>query len=315
MVTFFMTSSGDSNRNFRDRFNAWWHGIDPLEAVKVGRRVRATAEAEPELPPADLSAWGPIHLRALEMIWGEGHVGPGGSDYPIHLVKPFALTDSHRLLDLGSGLGGTSVAIAERFGAFVTAYEAVPELLEESKRLFAKSKARGKLTALPFEPEETVFPRNGFDAVLAREALCMMPSKPSVMRTLYQTLNLYGQLCLTDFVLMKPGDPSDRVKKWAAQEPREVHLGHIEDYDQMFADLGLEIRIKEDISERYRGHVLSDFNRLTQKLQNTDRPKSRPEVLQLMMVDAERWARFSRLLEEGDVAVYRFFAIKEPKIR
>ncbi len=314
MVTFFMTSGGGSNRNFRERLNAWWHGIDPIEAISVRRKSRVV-QPETVEEVVDLSAWGPIHLRALEMIWGEGHLGPGGSDYPIHLVKPFALSENHRMLDLASGLGGTSVAVAERFGAFVTGYETVPELLEEAKRLFAKSKARGKLKALPFDPEETVLPRNAFDAVLAREALCMMPSKTRVMKMLYQSLNLYGQLCLTDFVLLKPGGPTERVRKWQSQEPRKVHLDHLEKYEELFTDLGLEIRIKEDISERYRGHVLSDFNRLTQKLQNTERPKSRPEVLQLMMVDAERWARFSRLLEEGDVAVYRFFAIKEPKIR
>ncbi|HKF64428.1 MAG TPA: hypothetical protein VKB42_23860, partial [Dongiaceae bacterium] len=64
----------------------------------------------------DSPEYGDAMVAALELIWGEGFLSPGG---PAEVEAALGGRDigRARVLDIGCGIGGIDLLLAERFGA------------------------------------------------------------------------------------------------------------------------------------------------------------------------------------------------------
>jgi cyclopropane fatty-acyl-phospholipid synthase-like methyltransferase len=76
---------------------------------------------------------------ALQFIWGEGFLSPGGPDEVAEMVAGIDLTGK-RVLDVGSGLGGVDILLAIRHGAAVVVGIDVELQVVESARALIASK-------------------------------------------------------------------------------------------------------------------------------------------------------------------------------
>src|SRR5262245_11826959 len=96
-------ASGAPKAPFKQRFMAWWEGVDlpPTEAPPP--RVERELPPEPPPPPIKLEPWENPAIRVRHAIWGEGFRSPGGAAFALELVKPFAINNSMSLLDFGCG--------------------------------------------------------------------------------------------------------------------------------------------------------------------------------------------------------------------
>lgn len=62
---------------FRERFRAWWHGVEPAAVVKKGQKAKTTCtkrlielDDKEDLPPQ--ADWCSARTRVCDQIWGPG---------------------------------------------------------------------------------------------------------------------------------------------------------------------------------------------------------------------------------------------------
>jgi len=67
----------------------------------------------------DTHQYAPREIRKYEAIYGRHFVSPGGEACARECVARLALTRGDRVLDVGSGLGGSAFLMAREYGAQV----------------------------------------------------------------------------------------------------------------------------------------------------------------------------------------------------
>ena len=106
---------------------------------------------------------------ALQFVWGEGFLSPGGAEEVAALLQGEDLKD-RRVLDIGSGAGGVDELLVTRHGAAeVVGIDVEPALVAEAAGRIAAKGLSGRIRFLTVEPGPLPFPDDSFDLVLSKE--------------------------------------------------------------------------------------------------------------------------------------------------
>lgn len=305
------------------RFQAWWDGRDPRDLMPYQQApttrpitakeadVAAAMAAEapigaPASPPLH-NPWCSTRIALVEKLWGTGFHTPGGAEHILELVKPMRLDESKCLLDLGCGLGGGARTVTAEFGTWVTGIEWWKDLalagIERSTRANMSRKA-----AVQFQANGQLFLKpNSFAGIFSKEALFTVPEKEPVLQMISNALKIDGELCFTDYVVLGDRGMSHHLEEWCEREPIGAHPWSIAEYSSALGQLGYDLRVSEDMTERHCQLIRDGWRRLVDGLA----PGSvTPETMPFIVREAEIWARREALLRKGDLRHYRFFAIK-----
>lgn len=128
----------------------------------------------------------------------------------LELAKAAGLRSTMRVLDIGSGIGGTSRYLAKEFGCRVTGVDLTNEYCQVAALLTAKvgldelvDYRQGDATNLPFEDNE-------FDVVWTEHVAMNIPDKHRFYSEIYRvlkpggTLAIYDVLCGTSTTVLFP---------------------------------------------------------------------------------------------------------------
>ena len=72
-------------------------------------------------------------VTAIELIWGEGYMVPGGEGNVANLIEDLDVRGA-RILDIGCGIGGPACLLAEKYGARVVGCDLQANLLRRSQK-------------------------------------------------------------------------------------------------------------------------------------------------------------------------------------
>lgn len=152
-----------------------------------------------------------------------------------------------RVLDVGSGLGGTARLLAMRHGCSVTGVDLTSDYVAVARALTARvglgEQVRfeeGSALALPF-------PDGAFDAVTMLHVGMNIEDKAALGRELARVLRVGGRLALYDVMRMGEGELAYPVP-WAAT-PATSFLAWRDDYRRALAAAGLAIEAEADRTE------------------------------------------------------------------
>lgn len=306
-----MAKSGIS---FKARFRAWWEGYEatPEAELEEIRRQRKTprlkipaAETTPAVAP--LADWETPRIRVAQLVWGAGFDKPGGPPHVLNLVKPFGLDPSKSMMDFGTGLGGASRAVSKEYDVWVTGYEGDAELSRAGKQLSLIAGLDRKADIQRYVPGEFDVAPNSFDCILSHEALHVFESKYDILSSLQKGLKSRGQLSMTDFVLGEGISPKD--SRLSAFQATPLDLWRPDQYEQRLAEVNLDLRISEDITESYRKMILQGWMNFAQGDQNTfATAKAHPGAV---IDELNLWTKRLEAMEQGLLRVVRFYAIKK----
>ncbi len=143
-----------------------------------------------------------------EQVWGEhmhhGYYGADGTQQKdrrqaqIDLNEEFlrwgGVAEAHQILDVGCGIGGSSLYLAEKFNAQVTGITLSPV---QANRAIARAQAVGLSDRTHFQVADALkmpFPDHSFDLVWSMESGEHMPDKEQFLRECVRVLKPGGKL-------------------------------------------------------------------------------------------------------------------------
>ncbi len=306
------TSSGEAKKApFKQRFLAWWEGVElPQDGA---RRLRAAPGAGDEadlsaaaLPPVKLEPWENARIRVRHAIWGEGFRGPGGAPFALDLVKPFAINTAMSMLDFGCGAGGPARAIAKEFDVWITGVETEREQVELGRLLSTKAGLERRAEITFYDPEGFASRSGKFDCILSIDTLFRFEARELILARLENCLKTRGQLTVCDYV-RGDGVPADDPLVVSALGAETPALWTKTEYERRFTDLKFDLRVSEDLTEKIRLMILIALDEVTRVPEGRAVIRTFPDAF---MAEVSDWERKLKAMEAGALKLFRFYGIK-----
>jgi SAM-dependent methyltransferase len=299
-------ANGAPKAPFKQRFMAWWEGMDPPSARAPVPRAERAREVEPPTQPIKLEPWESPIIRVRHAIWGEGFRAPGGAAFALELVKPFAINNSMSILDFGCGAGGPARAIAREFDVWITGIERDRDQVDLGKMLSTKAGLERKAEIIAYDPENFVSRSGGFDCILSVDTLFRFDSREVILARLENCLKTRGQLTVCDYVRAEGMAPDDPLLAAAFGEgaPQLWTKG---EYEKRFAELKFDLRVSEDITDKHRMTALLALDQVTKLPEGKAVIRTFPDAF---MAEVGDWERRLKAIDGGALRVLRFYGIK-----
>ncbi len=290
---------------FKQRFLAWWEGVE-LPPVEAAPPRAHEPESEPPPPPIRLEPWENASIRVRHAIWGEGFRGPGGVPFALELVKPFAINNSMSVLDFGCGAGGSARAIAKEFDVWITGIERERDQVELGKLLSTKAGLERRAEIIAYDPENFVARSGGFDCILSVDTMFRFEAREVILARLENCLKTRGQLTVCDYVRAGDAVPDDPllIAALGAQTPP---LWTKSEYEKRFTDLKFDLRVSEDITDKFRLMALIALDQVTKVPEGKAVIRTFPDAF---MAEVSDWERKLSAIETGVLKIFRFYGIK-----
>jgi cyclopropane fatty-acyl-phospholipid synthase-like methyltransferase len=262
--------------------------------------------AEIALPEDDDPVWPRARIAVAEALWGEGFLLPGGGEEVVRLAKPLGLSTASSLLLIGAGTGGPPRHIASQLGVWVTGYEA-------NSRLVALANERGQRAGLgrraqveSWDPQQPKFPAGYFHHGMAVEPLRGEPPGP-LLKAIKRALKPGGQFVLEELVADRPLQPAEpAVNTWVRLGHRAIMVPSELAMTDALAQLGFDVRIVEDVSQRQMQQALQGWRAIVRRMAQ-DHAGLRQ--VSLVVREAELWLARIRLMRAQQLRLVRWHAL------
>jgi len=234
-------------------------------------------------------------LEAMDLIWGEGFMAPGGEGHVRQMVRGLKLC-GRRVLDLGCGQGGPACLVA-RWGAEVVGTDLEAALLTRARARVEREGLGDRIRFLQVDPGPLAFADDSFDAVVVSGALTQIEDKLATYRECLRVLRPGGALRGYDW-MKPPGDVSDAMRDWFELEGLTYALRSPDAHLSMLREAGFVESRCRDKSAWYRAEAAREAERLRDTLH--------PQLVALLGAQetarfVEAWRLLARLCARGEL--------------
>lgn len=241
------------------------------------------------LTPEDLAPIDEFHIR--------------GRAATLELARTARVDSTKRVLDVGSGIGGTSRCLAREFGCRVTGIDLTEEYCSAAAMLSARiglaelvDFRQGDATSLPF-------PDASFDIVWTEHAAMNIPDKPRLYAEMHRVLKPGGTLAIYD-ILAGPSGPVLFPVPWA-RTPAASFLVTPDELRSLLDEAGFRIEAWSDTTDAARAWFVA----LAEKIRTEGMPPLGFHVL--LGSDFQAMAQNQRRnLEDGRIVLAQVVARK-----
>lgn len=326
------------------RLKAWWDGydVDELAARYAAQQARlaeadqaaresvpeeddesedATAEAEAAaeelsavdlVAPANPSEWNEEKINIAQIIWGEGYCGPGGPDYIVTLSKLMALSPEMSMLQLGCELGGPARVLVDRFGVWITGYDENQLLIDKGNDISEKMGMKKKAVLTSYDPGTFDGFDRKFDRALAKEAFFTIEDKAGMMDSIEDKLKPGGLLLLTDYVLgNEAAVAKEEFREWKINERSTPYLSTPDEMAALVKNARMQVRVSEDITDQYLAMINDAWSNADDVASKLAREEDGATKVEVLMKEAQFWTRRKKLLQSGDLRLWRIVGNKK----
>jgi SAM-dependent methyltransferase len=211
--------------------------IEQPYATGLTRASIERALAEAGKPASGLQ---PSDLALLEDFHSLGRLATAA------LIDLAHVTGDDRVLDAGSGIGGTARVIAAEHGARVTAVDLTPEYCEVAAWLNEAVGLGDRIEVRTADVTELPFDDASFDVVISQHVQMNIADKRRLYAEARRVLAPGGRLALWD-VTAGPRGPLHLPVPWAAL-PEQSHLVTPERLSELLGDAGFERAHWDDLT-------------------------------------------------------------------
>lgn len=153
-------------------------------------------------------------VAALEMVWGDGFLSPGGKDEIDLFLDGLDLTGKS-VLDVGCGAGGVDVVLVQDYGAkHVLGIDIEQPLID---RCSARAERLGLSERLGYQkvtPGPFPFDDGKFDVVFSKDAMIHIEDKHALFREVFRVLRPGGIFVASDWMRVDENPPGPAAQHW-----------------------------------------------------------------------------------------------------
>ena len=236
----------------------------------------------PTQPEDEANRYRRRNVLRSEKMYGEGFQSPGGLDAVKSFCRRLCMRQGMKILEVGSGLGGSAFYLAETYGAEVLGLDVSAEMValsnerKEEKGLSNVSFRQGDIQTSDLET-------GIFDLVWTRDCILYVSEKNLVWSNVYAALKPGGQLFVTDFCRGR-GPLSDKFETYL--EECRYHLLTLDAYVRTLGAAGFRQIRMEDITTAFVGALRHEQERFVdnqrvrrKRLRLSDRPLGQEDPL------------------------------------
>jgi sarcosine/dimethylglycine N-methyltransferase len=190
----------------------------------------------------DLDHLAPADLALLEDFHTMGRYATG------QLVNLAGITSETRVLDAGSGVGGTARYVADHCGCQVTAVDLTEEYCETSRWLNRLVGLDDRISVRQADVTELPFAEGTFDVAISQHVQMNVADKPRLYSEARRVLVDGGRLALWDIVVGDGGELGYPLP-WADQ-PERSHLVAPDELRAAVESAGFAVEHWNDLTEQ-----------------------------------------------------------------
>jgi len=219
----------------------------PLRAATILARLQRTARSG-DITEVDLAT------DDVTFITDQNHTG--GVQAVVELAEQIGLKQTDRVLDVGTGLGGTVRVLAERYGCHCHGIELTESRYRDAIQLTQLVGLQNRVTFSHGDFLSVPYASNSFQVIIGQDTFMHFDDLNECLRKCSTLLTADGWLVAEDgFVRQTPADENERHQLTEAWEHWNGHFSSLEEWQRALQDCGLRIVRFEDLTAR----ALADY--------------------------------------------------------
>lgn len=223
----------------------------------------------------------------------------GGLASSKELANRVSVPPEAHVLDAGSGLGGPSRYLAERFGCQVTGVDLAPAYVDIAKLLAEKAGMSERVRYVTASITDMPFLSETFDLVWTQHVVMNIRDRDGLYRELRRVLKRGGHFVFYDPYLPPDGEPPHYPTPWAETDANSTLLTRQQTVDA-YRKAGLRLLAWDDVSEMGKAWI----DRQQQQLQQAPAASGATGPTPGWVVGARMQpmvANFARNIREGRI--------------
>lgn len=204
-----------------------------------------------------------VGLRVIEALYSDNYLSIGGSESSSTLATLAGIDANSRILDVGSGLGGPALHLAQTFGCQVTGLDIV-EL--NIARATERAASRGLTHLADFKLGNALqmpFADASFNIVWGQDAWCHVPDKAQLISECARVLEPKGTIAFTDWV--QTAAMEKQYEEEVLSATASTNLQTLDGYARLLEKHGFVDVRKSNISETFVAQYQAIMSRIETK--------------------------------------------------
>ena len=202
------------------------------------------------------------YCKLLEVAYGDGMMSEGGQEAIDRMFLSEDL-ENKTLLDIGFGLGGAAIYLAEKYHATVLGVEINPWMVGEATCRTPLS-LRDKVKFLQYHTDKSLpFSDHLFDVVFSKGVLTHLKNKTNLFNEVRRVLKPGGCFIIDDWLSPQEDHWGERLKQMCEKEELTLYAETESNYINMLNNAGfsnIEIRDENDNYYHYNKEIINRLN-------------------------------------------------------
>jgi sarcosine/dimethylglycine N-methyltransferase len=203
-----------------------------MSRTNIEEALRATGKNPSAIQPSDLAALEDFHTL--------------GRLATTQLAQLAGVTPQDRVLDAGTGIGGTARFLVAEHGCSVTGIDLTPEYCETSRWLNDSAGLSERITIVQGDVTDLPFDDGSFDVVISQHVQMNIADKSALYAEAYRVLAPGGRLAMWD--ITGTADQITYPVPWAT-EPADSHVVTSDQLRAAVTSTGFDIEQWTDLTQ------------------------------------------------------------------